>query len=187
MADLVFDQQGDLIVLATFEDNYFTGPVHRGLYRVNPDYEVSLIANIDTEDATSEDDVFIHPSGDIFVVGPERHPDFRLLRITPEGDVSVVAQKLPFDTLSLAINQDGEVYFTCSTGLCAPLKELGFLPIIFPYCFWVISYFPIQNESTVTLWYGCSVKYPNPFGEPMKNVPPFINKNLISPTLLTSL
>lgn len=117
VADLAFDQQANLIVLAVFKENYETGPVHRGLFRVTPDYEVTLITNIDTELATSEDDVAIHPSGDIFVVGPERHPWFRMLHITQDGEVDGIAWSLPFDALSLTINPKGEIFFTCSDGL----------------------------------------------------------------------
>jgi len=116
-ADLAMDQSGNLIVLVIFEEGHDTGPVHRGLFKITPDNETMFITDIDTPLATTEDDVFVHPSGDIFVIGPEEHPDFRLLRITPEGDISVVAQRLPFDTLSLAINKDGEIFFTCSAGL----------------------------------------------------------------------
>lgn len=117
IADIALDQQGNLISLVVFEENYETGPVHRGLFRISPDNKVTLLANIDTPLATSEDDVFVGPSGDIFVVGPEEHPVFRMLRITPEGDVSVFARNLPFDTLSLTINQSGDIFFTCSAGL----------------------------------------------------------------------
>lgn len=115
--DLAFDQRGNLICLVVFEENYDTGPVHRGLFRVTPDYEVTLLANIDTSLATSEDDVCVGPTGDMFVVGPEEHPLFRMLRITPDGDVSLVARNLPFDTLSCTTNRQGDVFFTCGAGL----------------------------------------------------------------------
>jgi len=91
--------------------------VHRGLFRVTPDYEVILLANIDTPLATSEDDVCVGPTGDIFVVGPEEHPLFRMLRITRDGDVSIVARNLPFDTLSVTANRQGDIFFTCGAGL----------------------------------------------------------------------
>lgn len=116
-ADLAIDQSGNLIVLVIFQEGHDTGPVHRGLFRITPDNKAILITDIDTPLATTEDDIFVHPLGDIFVVGPEEHPNFRLLRITPDGNISVVARKLPFDTLSLTINQEGEIFFTCSAGL----------------------------------------------------------------------
>lgn len=98
--DLAFDDDGgDFIALVVFLDGFNTGPVHRGLYRISSEYEATLIADIDTPLASSEDDVAVGPSGDIFVVGPEEHPDFRMLRISPEGEVSVVARNLPYDTL----------------------------------------------------------------------------------------
>jgi hypothetical protein len=116
-ADIALDQEGNIIVLVIFEENINTGPVHRGLYKVSPTYDVTLITNIDTPMATTEDDMFVHPSGDIFVVTVELHPDFQLLRISPDGDISVILRKLPYDTLSLVINQNGEMFFTCSAGL----------------------------------------------------------------------
>jgi len=116
-ADLTFDQQGNLIALVVFEEGLDTGPVHRGLYRISPEYEVTLITDIDTPLAGTEDDVFVHPSGDIFVVGVEEHPIFRMLRITPEGDISIFTKNLPYDTYSLVINEAGDIFFCCSAGL----------------------------------------------------------------------
>ena len=116
-ADIALDQEGNLIILVVFEENLMTGPVHRGLFRISPSYDVTLITDIDTPMATTEEDMFVHPSGDIFVVTVELHPEFQLLRITPGGNISVIARKLPYDTLSLVINQYGEIFFTCSAGL----------------------------------------------------------------------
>jgi hypothetical protein len=116
-ADIAFDNAGNLMILIVFEENMNTGPVHRSLYKISPSYEVTLITDIDTPMATTEDDMFVHPSGDIFVITVELHPEFQLLRISPAGEISVVARRLPYDTLSLVIDQDGEIFFTCSAGL----------------------------------------------------------------------
>jgi sugar lactone lactonase YvrE len=121
-ADIALDNEGNLIILVVFEENINTGPVHRGLYRISPSYDVTLITDIDTPMATTEDDMFVHPSGDIFVVTVELHPEFQLLRISPDGNISVIARKLPYDTLSIVINQDGEIFFTCSAGLFKVVK-----------------------------------------------------------------
>lgn len=117
MIDLDFDPRGNLIGLVVFEEGLAYGPVRRGLFRIAPDNPVSLIVNIDTELAGTVDDVAVSPSGEIYVVGPEEHPIFRILRITPDGQVSVFARNVPYDILSVAFNQEGEVFFTCSTGL----------------------------------------------------------------------
>jgi hypothetical protein len=111
------DLEDGLIALVVFMEGYDTGPVHRGLFRISNDQQVTLLTNIDSPLATTEDDVFVHPSGDIFVVGPEEHPIFRMLRITPQGEVSKFAGNLPYDTLSLTINGAGDIFFTCSAGL----------------------------------------------------------------------
>jgi sugar lactone lactonase YvrE len=117
MIDLDFDPQGDLIGLVVFEEGLAHGPVRRGLYRVTPDNRLDLIVNIDTELAGTVDDVAVSPTGEIYVVGPEEHPNFRILQITQDGQVSVFARNVPYDILSVAINQEGEVFFTCSAGL----------------------------------------------------------------------
>jgi sugar lactone lactonase YvrE len=117
MIDLDFDTQGNLIGLVVFEEGLAHGPVRRGLFRIAPDNQVSLIVNIDTELAGTVDDVAVSPSGEIYAVGPEEHPIFRILRITPDGQVSVFARNVPYDILSVAVNQEGEVFFTCSAGL----------------------------------------------------------------------
>lgn len=109
--------EGDLIALVIFEEGHDTGPVHRGLFKISNNQQVTFLTDIDTPLATTEDDVFVHPSGDIFVVGPEEHPVFRMLRITPQGEVSEFARNLPYDTLSLTINNAGDIFFTCSAGL----------------------------------------------------------------------
>lgn len=111
------DLDEGLIALVVFMEGHDTGPVHRGLFKIFNDHQVTHLTDIDTPLATTADDVFVHPSGDIFVVGPEEHPVFRMLRITPQGEVSVFARNLPYDTLSLTINDAGDVFFTCSAGL----------------------------------------------------------------------
>jgi len=121
--DLALDKSSEFIALVVFQENYNTGPVHRGLYRISSDYQATLITEINTPLATSEDDVFVAPSGEIYVVGPEEHPNFRLLRISLQGEVTAIARYLPYDTLSLAINNAGEIYFTCSAGLFKVSRE----------------------------------------------------------------
>ena len=111
------DLDDGLIALVVFMEGHDTGPVHRGLFKISGDQQVTHLTDIDTPLATTEDDVFVHPSGDIFVVGPEEHPVFRMLRITPGGEVSEFARNLPYDTLSLTINDAGDIFFTCSAGL----------------------------------------------------------------------
>jgi sugar lactone lactonase YvrE len=115
--ELTPDLEDGLIALVVFMEGHDTGPVHRGLFRISSDDQVTHLTDIDTPLATTEDDVFMHPSGDIFVVGPEEHPVFRMLKITPQGEVSVFARNLPYDTLSLTINDTGDIFFTCSAGL----------------------------------------------------------------------
>lgn len=115
--DVALDGIGNVIALVAFEENYDVGPVHRGLYRVSPNQQITHLVDIDTPLCGSEDDVFVSPSGDIYVVGPEEHPVFRMLRITPDGEASSFARHLPYDTLGLTISDTGDIYFTCSAGL----------------------------------------------------------------------
>jgi hypothetical protein len=115
--DLALDENGKVIALVVFDENYNIGPVHRELFRISPDGQISYLVDIDSPLATSEDDVYVSPTGDIYVIGPEEHPIFRMLKVTPEGEVSVFAKHLPYDTLSLVVSDAGDIYFTCSAGL----------------------------------------------------------------------
>jgi sugar lactone lactonase YvrE len=132
MIDLDLDREGNVIALVVFKEGIQEGPVRRRLVRMSPQGELTVLAKIDTREATTTDDVAVAPSGDIWIVTPQSHPLFRVLRIGAGGEVSVVAWNTPYDTLAVRVSESGEVYFTCSAGLFKifelPVKQ--YLPAV---------------------------------------------------------
>jgi sugar lactone lactonase YvrE len=112
------DLQGNLIALVTFEEGISAGLVRRGLYRLTSEGQISLLTNLDTPAVGSEDAVFVAPSGDIFIAGvADEDAVSRILRVTPDGEVSVFSRNIPFSTQSIVINPDGDIFLSCSAGL----------------------------------------------------------------------
>jgi sugar lactone lactonase YvrE len=112
------DQQGNLIALVNFEEGISAGLVHRGLYRITSEGKISPLTNLDTPAVGSEDAVFVAPSGDIFIAGvADVDAASRILRVTPDGEVSVFSQNVPFSTQSIVVNPEGDIFITCSAGL----------------------------------------------------------------------
>ena len=45
------------------------------------------------------------------------NPDFRFYRITPDGQVTLFAQNIFFDPGAIAVDSQGDVYFTSPNGI----------------------------------------------------------------------
>jgi hypothetical protein len=124
VAYLSSDEDGNIIALVWFNGERNPSVVHRGLFKITSDGQITHIMDIDTPPVGSEDDIYVAPNGDIFIIGvSDEDAVSRLLRITSEGEVSLFADNLPFSTQSIAVNQEGDVYFTCAAGLFRIYKE----------------------------------------------------------------
>jgi hypothetical protein len=115
---LGLDPQGDLIALVVFEEGTREGPIHRGVFRISQTGEPTLLATIDTPFAGTEDNIYVAPSGEIFIAGAsEVEAASWILKLSGEGERSILAENLPFSTQSLVVDERADVYFTCAAGL----------------------------------------------------------------------
>ena len=118
--DLTFDADGNLFALVCYSENYNVGPLLRRLYRVTSSGELSLVANLDADLPNNEDDFAFTSSGNIIMLtrGVVCYPDeYELVKITPTGEKSRIAWHLPIDPLGMAMNAEGDIFFTCAMGI----------------------------------------------------------------------
>jgi hypothetical protein len=45
------------------------------------------------------------------------NPEMHIYRVTPDGQVSLFAQNLPVDPAGLAVDRQGDLYFTSASGI----------------------------------------------------------------------
>lgn len=114
--DLALDTAGGLLALVMYVDDGME-QVPSVVFRISAGYEPTLIRSIDSPVSISEDELAVDASGNIYVIGVEQSPYSRMIKISPEGDITLIAWHLPHSAQSLAISEAGELYFTCSAGL----------------------------------------------------------------------
>jgi len=110
------DSQGNLLVCVVYMENIGLGPSLTSLFEITTDGNVKLLAEFSDEVPCCEVDLAVSPSNDAFLLA---HPldEFEIRKVTPEGDVSVFASHLPVDPFGIAINVEGDIFFSCATGI----------------------------------------------------------------------
>jgi sugar lactone lactonase YvrE len=115
-------------------------PVEQGIYRVDPTGPTNeLVADLSSLNlccvggiitAGSDGNIYWIGDGDRF--SPDHKYDFYLLRITPSGEVTLLARNLALDTFAIASDPDStDLYFTSGEGVWRVLKvENIFLPLV---------------------------------------------------------
>jgi sugar lactone lactonase YvrE len=123
--DLTVDSKGNILLLVTYAENINLGPLFSELFKISPSGEGEVIAKF-TQNVTSwTGSVAVGPSGDIYIVdhpgleesGLEGPSAFVIWKVTPQGEISLFADRLPSDPFSIAINPEGDLFFTCGIGI----------------------------------------------------------------------
>ncbi len=104
------------MVCVVYMENIGLGPTLTSLFEITTDGNVKLLAEFIDEIPCCEVDLAVSPSDDAFLLA---HPldEFEIRKVTPEGDVSVFASHLPVDPFGIAISVEGDIFFSCATGI----------------------------------------------------------------------
>jgi hypothetical protein len=113
---IAIDKQGNLFVCVVYTKNYGVGPTFSSLFKIATDGDVKTLAKFADQVPCCLVDIAISPSGDAFLLA---HPldGFEIRKVTPEGEVSIFASHLPVDPFSITFNGEGDLFFSCSTGI----------------------------------------------------------------------
>jgi sugar lactone lactonase YvrE len=123
--DLTIDSEGNVLLLVTYAENINLGPLSSELLKISPEGKVEVLA-VFTEEVTSwTGSLAVDPSGDIYIVdhpglegsGFEGPSAFLIWKVTPKGDISLFTDRLPSDPFSIAVNPQGDIFFTCGIGI----------------------------------------------------------------------
>ena len=119
--NLAVDAEGNILLAVTYAENIGIGPLSTELLKISPEGEVTVLAEL-TDDTTEwTHNLAIAPSGDIYLVdqpGRSGAPSaFVMWKITPQGDISLFATHIPSDPFSIAINPEGDIFFTSGIGI----------------------------------------------------------------------
>lgn len=107
---------GTLYATCAEEERQFTGPiVERWILRIDlKEDQAYVVAQNDREGCCTMTDIYASPDGSLWwVISPE----FELYRMDAQGNIELFARNLPIDPAAVAVNRDGVVYLTSSTGI----------------------------------------------------------------------
>jgi sugar lactone lactonase YvrE len=118
------DHQGNLYVSVVYAENYGTGPTLTSIFKVSLTGQAKLLAQFSDDVPAAETDLAVGPSGSILVLA---HPldGFAIRKVTPDGNVSVFAERLPVDHFAIAVAKTGDIFFNNSVGIfrMSPIQE----------------------------------------------------------------
>jgi len=136
---VAFAPDGELYVYATTSDVY-QAPVQIGLYRFEPsDSSFALVADLSTVDICCViGSIAAGQDGYVYWIGynnrftPDNAADAHILRISPAGEVSLIANRLPLDPAMIAGDpSSNDLYFVCAGGVYRVTEaDLVFLPFL---------------------------------------------------------
>jgi hypothetical protein len=118
---LAIDAEGNILLAVTYMDNYKIGPLSTALLKISPQGEITVLTEIIDYIDEWTHSFAVTPSGDIYLVDqPGNFPglsQFVMWKITPQGKRSPFATCLPTDPFSVAINPEGDIFFSCGAGI----------------------------------------------------------------------
>ena len=122
--DLYIDAapDGTLYAFASEAARQQTGPVvERWLLRLDVENgSTEIVAEIDREGCCVMGNLSIDSQGLLWLL---INPEFRIYRVTPDGEIMLFAQNLPIDPGAVAVDSQGDVYFTSPSGIYRIYRE----------------------------------------------------------------
>lgn len=111
-----FDLEGALWLLAIAEEGQLSGPsVNRELYRISAEGEAELVAELPYLcGCCTMEAMAVGPDGAAYII---LSPEFKLVRVRPDGNVETLATNLPVDPLAIAIDKTGGIVFPTGEGI----------------------------------------------------------------------
>jgi len=113
---------GTLYAFASEAEHQQTGPVvERWLLRLDVENgSTEIVAQIDREGCCVMGNLNIDSQGLLWLL---IDPEFRIYRVTPDGEIMLFAQNLPIDPGAVAVDSQGDVYFTSPSGIYRIYRE----------------------------------------------------------------
>jgi len=121
-ATLAADGQGNILIYVVYVENFGVGPTISDLFKITPDGRKTFLAHFVDEVPGLAGGIAVSPLGDSFLLA--HSPEFRIRKVTPEGNVSIFADNLPIDPLAIAMNKEGDIFFTSSIGIFKIYKSI---------------------------------------------------------------
>jgi len=116
---------GTLYATETNKKNFETGPlVERNIIQFDDKCNPKIVADFNHIGCCTTENIAISPNGTIYVIGYKLEGnDMSLWRVTNEGEKILLSDKLPIDPLSVATDDEGNIYVACSAGLLRIWEE----------------------------------------------------------------
>jgi len=115
-ATLAADGQGNILAHVIYRENFGVGPTISDLFKITLDGKKTLLAHFVDEVPAWEGSIAVNSSGDSYLLAHSLQA-FKIRKITPEGNVSVFADNLPIDPFAIAMNKEGDIFFTSALGI----------------------------------------------------------------------
>jgi WD40 repeat protein len=117
-----FASDGTLFAYGSSGTDYVMGYTDRWIYRMDLDtVETEIIASIPrAEPGGTINTLSVDSQGVIWFY---TNPDGKLYRILPDGTIDLFAEHLPIDAPTIVVDDQGDVYFTCASGVFRIYRE----------------------------------------------------------------
>ena len=116
---LAHTANGILYAIEVNEEGFFRGLlVERNIIRFDDAGHPEIITDFNHIGCCTAENIDIGPDGNIYTLGYKLEGnDMCLWQITPDGQKTLLSDRLPIDPLAIATDTKGNIYVCCAAGL----------------------------------------------------------------------